>query len=100
MTRFMEPTVHYDKYGNTSDGMAGQVIRRGDEQLVGQAHRLPGADVNRKARGWAGEAPALQLLFRVELEPVRPILPLFDKARANGVLLDVKPFLVKRLIGA
>jgi hypothetical protein len=48
----------------------------------------------------ASDAVALQLLFLVELEPVRPIFPLLDEACANRILLEVKPFRVKRLIGA
>lgn len=77
-----------------------ETIPRMSHQIVGQAHRLLGAGVNWKARGLAGEAPALQLFLFVELEPVRPIFPVLDETRANRILLDIKPFLVKRLIRA
>ena len=69
-------------------------------QIVGQAHRLPRADVNCEARELAGEATALQLLFLVELKSVRPVSPILNKACANRILLDVKPLLMQRLIGA
>jgi hypothetical protein len=45
-------------------------------RIVGQAYRLPGAGVNWKARGLAGEAPALQHSF--------PQINRYRKLRARG----------------